>query len=307
MSFTKVDWLRFRATSEVPDVLAGVRAFFGPLGASVSAKPRNSGLTGFNQSARLLLGDMQVGMLAFGGEHQRGWVQVDISGRGCEWVHDWAEAVDSLGKLDRYEARRVDIALDTGKGEVSHEKVLAAYRAGRFNARGAGRPPKMSQILPERVRDGRTIYVGDRTQGKFLRGYEKGYELLKGNQFADSITHIDGNKVEDMYRLELELKAKDGPLPVDLVERRDEYFSGAYPYLQEVLSVEPEIFSQARERGPQMDLQAALSNIRQQYGSTLFTALTAYHGDIGAVWEKIVGRRHNASLLEAGVLLVDHD
>lgn len=302
-----MDWLRFRTTSEIPDALGGVRAVFGSLGTSVSARPRNSGLSGYKQSAALLLGDMHVGMIAYGGEHQRGWVQVDISGRGCEWVADWDQAIDALSCLDRYEARRVDIALDTCKGEVSHEKVLSAYRAGRFNARHAGRPPKMSQILPESVRDGRTIYVGDRTQGKFLRAYEKGFQLIKGNQFADSITHIDGNAVEDMYRLELELKAKDGPLPDDLVERRDQYFSGAYPYLQEVLDVEPEIFSQARERGPQLDMQAALANIRQQYGSTLFTALTAYHGDIGAVWEKIVGHRHNGALLEAGVLLVDHD
>jgi hypothetical protein len=56
-----------------------------------------------------------------------------------------------------------------------------------------------------------------------------------------------------------------------------------------------------------MDLAAALENCRIQYGATLFTALHAYHGDMGAVWEKILGQCHNQSLLEAGVLLVDHE
>jgi hypothetical protein len=42
------------------------------------------------------------------------------------------------------------------------------------------------------------------------------------------------------------------------------------------------------------------------WGSTLFTALVASQGDIGAVWSQIVGTQHNKSLLAAGVLLVDH-
>jgi hypothetical protein len=52
---------------------------------------------------------------------------------------------------------------------------------------------------------------------------------------------------------------------------------------------------------------AALANCRAQFGNTLFTALTAFHGDIGAVWDKVVGKDHNRHLVEAGVLLVDHD
>jgi hypothetical protein len=53
-------------------------------------------------------------------------------------------------------------------------------------------------------------------------------------------------------------------------------------------------------------LQAALENIRHQYGSTLFTALAAYQGDVGAVWDKIIGRKHNDALVDLGVLDVEH-
>ena len=84
-------------------------------------------------------------------------------------------------------------------------------------------------------------------------------------------------------------------------------FAGAYPYLQDVLSVEPEVFVQRRERGPQLELAAALASIRKQYGATLFTGLAAYHGDFLAVWERVVGRKHNQALVDAGVLMVSHE
>ncbi|VVE55574.1 hypothetical protein PFI31113_04990 [Pandoraea fibrosis] len=58
---------------------------------------------------------------------------------------------------------------------------------------------------------------------------------------------------------------------------------------------------------PQIELDKALKVMQEQFGNTLFTALRAYKGDIGAVWEKIVGRKHNRALVDAGVLLVDHD
>ena len=122
------------------------------------------------------------------------------------------------------------------------------------------------------------------------------------------MTHIDGFPVEDIYRVELELKNKGMPIPWEAVERRDQYFAGAYPFCAEILpGVEADILQRRPEKGPQRDLQAALAQVRHQFGKTLFTALTAYHGDIGAVWERVVANEHNRHLLEAGVLLVDHD
>jgi hypothetical protein len=53
-------------------------------------------------------------------------------------------------------------------------------------------------------------------------------------------------------------------------------------------------------------LKARLANIRAMWGTTLFTALTVAHGDIGAVWAQIVGEKHNADMVAAGVLMVDH-
>jgi hypothetical protein len=54
-------------------------------------------------------------------------------------------------------------------------------------------------------------------------------------------------------------------------------------------------------------LAVALENLRIQFGPTIFTALMAYGGDMTAVWDKIIGDHHNQALIEAGVLLVDHE
>jgi phage replication initiation protein len=164
----------------------------------------------------------------------------------------------------------------------------------------------MTRIEAEDDFEGSTIYIGKRTNAKFLRCYEKGLELVKAFP-AGTVTELNGIPVQDIYRVELELKASDGPLPQDIIDNRDQYFAGAYPYLQTLIDVKPEVFVQPREKGPQNSLASMLANVRRQYGSTLFTALMAHQGDIGAVWEKIVGHKHNADLLAAGVLLVDHE
>lgn len=307
MNRTTIDWWAFRTQGEPLDVLQALRGAYGPVGELVRLVPRSHGWQGYEQSAEVQIGDMGVGLVAYGGEAQRGWVYASLTGKGCHWLVDWDRAQEAIEALPAYDARRVDIALTTGDGLVGHESVLAAYRAGGFQT--GGRPPTCRQVIGEDPRDGRTIYVGSRERDKFFRGYEKGYEMARGllDKGMD-VTHIDQVPIADLYRLELELKAKSAPLPDDIIERRDQYFAGAYPYLQSVLSeVEPEILVLRREREPQLDLARALANIRRQYGATLFTALMAHHGDFGAVWAKIVGRDHNPALLAAGVLLVDHD
>lgn len=304
MNLTKVDWLGFRTKAEIPDVYKALGDVYGDRGALLGFKRRKNGWMGYQQAADIMLGQMGVGLLAYGGENQRGWVSVNITGRGCEWIPDWQAADNALADLVDYQHRRIDIALDTFKREVTHESVLAAYRSGQFAIHG--KPPSLTKIEPEDPYEGRTIYVGKRDQGKFLRAYEKGFELAKDFPHL-TLTEINEIPIEDIYRLEVEFKAKSAMLPEDLIQNRDQYFAGAYPYLQTVLNVDPEVFTQARERGPQRNLQAALENIRYQYGSTLFTALAAYGGDLGAVWEKIIGNKDNEALVALGVLDVEHE
>lgn len=304
---TTVDWLRFRTQTEPRDVLEALRPMYGSSGEWLNLEHLDHGIMGFQRAAKIRIGDMPIGRIDFGGESQRGWVRVDVSGQGCEWVQDW-ECLDAVEALPSAQIRRLDLALTTWDGEVTHDQVVMAHKVGRFTIR---RPPTLQQIISSDPMAGRTCYIGQREKSdKFMRCYEKGYEMAA--KFRASvpgpITHIDDKPIEGIYRCEVEFKAVGQEIPWECIERRDHYFSGAYPFCGDVLpNVEADILHRRPQRAPQTDLAAALENCRIQYGPTLFTALTAYHGDIMAVWDKVVGKYHNQTLIEAGVLLVEHE
>lgn len=326
MAKTLIDWWAWRARGDISAHMQAWRSTFSDLPFPVTFEARKGGWMGYQNSASIRLGDIDAGLMAWGGENQRGWIYNSLSGQGCAWVLDWSRAQDAASDLAGYDVRRVDIALDTFEPCTGYEPIVSAYQSGGFTL--SGRPPKASKIEPCSPYDGRTFYVGNRQNDKFFRGYEKGLQQLapllsKLHHEAgpDSFEFILGLPINrgvgneskvyrtaDWFRHELELKPKSGELPEDVIDRRDQYFAGAYPYLGQVLSgVDAEPLIIRRERAPQTDLSAALEVIRQQYGNTIFTALAAYHGDIGAVWSRIVGGRHNERLLRAGVLMVDHE
>lgn len=232
-------------------------------------------------------------------------VRWNLTGQGCEWVKDW-DAIEAVEALPQSEVRRLDLALTTWKGEVTHQRVVEAHERGRFSC--GGRPPAMQYITSSDPRAGRTCYVGKRGGDKFFRGYEKGFEVAAKHARLGTVTELDGCKVEDIYRCEVELQADTRPIPWEcVVERRDQYFAGSYPFLAELLpEVQADILMRRPERAPQLELRTALANCRHQFGSALYTALRAYHGDITEVWDQIIGDRHNADLLAAGVLMVEH-
>ena len=303
---TTVDWLRLRTQAEPREALEALRPMFGTLGPALVLKGLPRGILGFRQACQIQVGDMPLGRMDFGGEAQRGWVRVDVPGKACERVQDW-QAVEPVENLPGSEIRRLDLALTTWAGEVTHDMVVKAHADGRFVTRG--RPPAMQTITSTDPRAGRTCYVGKREKAdKFFRAYEKGFELAAKCPRIGEITHIDGSPVEDIYRCELELKAESTPIPWEVIDRRDQYFAGAYPFCADVLpGVEADILKRRPERAPQTELAAALENCRIQFGPTLFTALRAYHGDMTAVWDKVIGDHHSEPLLAAGVLLVDHE
>lgn len=302
---TTVDWLRFRVQEEPREALEALRPMFGDAGHLLRLKSLPRGILGFQQATTIQLADLPVGRMDFGGVAQRGWVRVDIPAKGCEWIQDWT-SIDAVESLPSAEIRRLDVALTTWEGEIGHDQVIKAHSEGRFITNG--RPPAMRTIVSTDPRAGRTCYVGAREKSdKFLRAYEKGHELAAKHGQGMTITHIDGKRVEDIYRVELELKAENRPIPWDVIGQRDQYFAGAYPFCADVLpGVEADILMRRKERAPQTDLAAALANCRTQFGSILHTAMHAYGGDITAVWDQVVGNKHSEALVEAGVLMVEH-
>lgn len=305
---TTVDWLRFRAQASPPEALEALKPMYGDLGQHLRLQPLERGILGFQSGYTINIGYMQLGRMDYGGESQRGWLRADVTGKGCEWVRQWDE-LEGLEKLPASELRRLDLALTTWDGQMTHEQVVHAHTSGRFITRG--RPPALRQIISSDSRAGRTCEIGKREKSdKFMRCYEKGFELAAKHaaRMPGIVTQIDGKNVEDIYRCEVEFKATGTDIPWEVVERRDQYFAGAYPFCADILpDVEADILMRRPERAPQTELLAALENCRIQFGPTLFTAMMAYQGDITAVWDRVVGNHHNQSLLEAGVMLVDHE
>lgn len=341
MAKTHVDWFGFRA-KDGPDVMVAALGEVLPSHLAMSLAKRKSGWRSFESAYDVWVTDTRgnpetdcakVGMAVTGGEAVRGWSMLSLSGEGCGWVSDWSRTMDvCTDQLQAFELKRVDLALDRFDGSHWHE-VDAAWAAGEFCPPTGGKKPKAKPIDSRRPEDGRTYYVGNRESAKFYRGYEKGMQLL-GPQIVAAMERdpeafdwaewlsrseirIDTSgpepqlqhfKVADWWRDEVEFKPVDQPLPLDLVDRRDEYFAGAYPYLAKVLpTADAHPLITRRERMPQIELRKMLETIRTQYGNSLFTALHAYHGDIGAVWERVVGKKHNQALISAGVLMVDHE
>jgi DNA relaxase NicK len=309
-TLTKIDRLGLSVTGGQDVVRGFLGETFRHIG-TVAYELRNGG-HGFQHSALATVGGAQVAWMAWGGASQKGRSFVDVSGLGCTLVDDWRRVHSAISGLPGVTAKRVDIAADFYRGEVTYDDTLAAYRAGRFTR--SGRPPAMSQILPGGEHEGRTVYIGKRGNDVMLRGYEKGKK-----EFADlprsirsagigCISGVDdaGQSfgLDDWFRLELELRAKTRQLPLDVIPDRDQYFAGAYPYLQDVLpGVEPEVLVRP-EHIAEANLEKALALIQRQWGSTLFTALTCYGGDIFSVWSRICGRDHNERLVSTGALLL---
>lgn len=302
---TKVDRLALslRGEEPVPELLGRLFRHIGQPAFDV-----RRGAHGFQTAAVVTVGGAQVAWWGWGGASQKGRSYVDLSGVGCNLVKDWGEAQAAMQELPAVRAKRIDIAADFYNGEVSYDDVLKAYRRGKFNR--SGRPPKMSQILPGDDSEGRTVYIGRRGNDVMLRAYEKGkkeFGELPESMKRRGVTALDNEgrpfHLDKWTRLELELRGTKRELPLDVIAQRDQYFAGAYPYLQEVLpNVVPEILVSVADVAA-ADLAKSLSEIRRQWGSTLFTALTVNQGDVFAVWSRICGDHHNDRLVKAGALL----
>lgn len=304
---TKIDALSFTARGPLNGPVDALQSLY--KGRKFDVVNRKAGWLGFASSALLTVDEAQVGLLAWGGQAQRGSIYASLMGTGCALADDLAPLID-LSETNEWPLRRLDIAADFTDGTVSIGTMIDAYERGGF-LRG-GRRPKLDSAGPaDGSSRGRTLYVGNRENDMFCRGYEKGCKELAdlvrelGPEAESAHLMVDGVYVDPMkwFRVELELKAKKRPIPYDVVQRRDEYFAGSYPYLSEILpSVEPQHILTAQKQG-RMALDLALAHIRRQWGSTLFTALMVHEGDIGAVWEQIVGKKPNEALMRAGALL----
>jgi Putative phage replication protein RstA len=279
--------------------------------------PPEKGVDGWEERrAFYLKGQQPLAWVDYGGESQRGWVRLTVAGSGCDYVADWSGVVELSKSLDACTIRRIDLALDLFDGSASHESVLAAHESGRFKRFEGGRNPKMKKIEGSCRTDGRTVYIGARASSRFIRCYEKGWQLC--TKFPETFKTedlrvflpgaTDAVKVADYYRVELELKAVDGAvIPWDVLTAPDAFFAGGAPYLSDLIGSAPERLPVAPELDSVVELESMIQNCRIAYGG-LFKAWSAIHGDSDAakvqLFDEVMADVPSDRLLKNGVLLL---
>lgn len=317
---TTIDWLKFRSKLNPFEILELVRPWFGTVGDLLEIRTGGKGRDGWARGADIWIPDNQIAHIDYDGESQRGWVRFDMPGAGCGWVQDW-QAVEAFG-VDRQDCdlKRLDIALTTANPLIASDAlVVAAFEAGKFCC--GGRPPAMESRVSTDPFAGKTRYIGKRENHKYLRCYEKGWEMFKdlpdhaeflrkpGVQVA--IDHLGMVDVANLYRVELELKDVDKYIPWTAIGRRDEVFAGAYPFCADLLpGVGHFVMQELPSFKPKAALLQALANAFRSYGGTWKAAYLAYGGNEAALLrlaKEMLAAEPSRHLVEAGVLTVEHD
>lgn len=175
--------------------------------------------------------DGRFGFIGVGG--QNGTILFELTGQGCMHAKPGWEAVmyDFLasGDLRLPKITRVDLTHDDHAGHYSVDKAFDDWFADRFKLPKAPQSPAMAQFGNWAKPDGRgrTVAIGRRLSGKYLRVYEKGRQL--------------GDPNSPWTRIELELKAEDRVIPFDVLTRPGAYLAGAYPALEFLNTIQTRI------------------------------------------------------------------
>lgn len=229
------------------------------------------GLFGFRYSARF--GD-GAGVMAWGGDSQRGRVYFSLMGQGCSMVKNWPALAMWL-ETHRATIKRADLAHDDFEGKmVSIAWAVNQYAGEGFNA--GGRKPKHELrgdwLAGETSTEGRTLGVGSRASGKYARIYEKGKQL--------------GESTSAWTRVEVEWLAKSRYIPFDIVTRPGQYLAGAYPCLG-FLSAEQSVIKTI-SKGGRIAYDTAVENAKRHCGKTVNLMLDVLGGDYGEVVNSLI-------------------
>jgi phage replication initiation protein len=249
-----IDYLSFTVPrGDVESIVDEAQSFLGLR----TVEDRGRGMFGYLASVDL----GGYGLVAYGGEAQRGTVLVSINGEGCRRIADFSRVrawAESLGAR----ITRLDIAADDHDAvALDIPGAIQAWRDGLFTV--GGRPPKARFIDDFDRGDGRTLYVGTRQGGKLCRVYEKGKQL--------------GDAYSKWTRAEVELHAKDRVIPWDAVTDPVPYLAGSYPYFAFLSLVAERI--RTIKRGSAISIEAVRGWVRHAAGKSINALLQHFKGD----------------------------
>ena len=228
---------------------------------------REQGANFYKQS--WVLGD-GYGMVCYGG--QRNTVLITLNGQGCAAARDgWEKRLyDFLNVAKRAVITRCDLSFDDYDGSYSVDRADSDFDLGLFDC--GGRTPDIEHRgnWKQPSGKGRTVYVGHRENGKFLRVYEKGKQL--------------GGKSSPWVRVEGQLGSRDRIIPFDVLLRVGEYLAAMYPALAWISQRQERIFT--KQKTAQIGYQKTLDWLHRQCGAALW-AMSQIEGSVEALYNKI--------------------
>jgi len=211
---------------------------------------RNKGHLNYKES--WVLGD-DLGFFATGGDSVGGTSFVTISGKGCHTIAHWGRVHDFIA---RHKGRitRIDLAYDDLEGLRDVAFALSLYLSGQFST-NAGRPPSGQLIDDFDSGKGKTLYIGNRKNGKLLRVYEKGKQL--------------GDAASPWTRWEVELHNKDREIPLRIIYEPSRFLAGSYPCMDWASSFQSSRIKTVQETA-RIGLDVLLKHCRLSYGKLIW-------------------------------------
>lgn len=185
--------------------------------------------TGMNFYERSYELGNKYGHVCHGG--QAGSLLVSINGTGLSQASEgWENRLFIFLKSSVAPSiTRIDLAHDDFNPIfLTVDNCLAEFLKGSF--KNGKKQPSVSQagnwLLPDGA--GRTLYIGKRTNGLFLRIYEKGLQL-------GSI------ESPNWVRCEVEIKSVDRIIPLDVLLKPHHYFAGSFPIFNYLNTIQTRI------------------------------------------------------------------
>lgn len=199
------------------------------------------------------IGD-KCGFVCVGG--QRNTYLVMLTGRGCSVAKDgWENRLYTFltNTATRGKITRIDLAHDDFEGKKINVD-WGNMQDGLGGFQNGNRPPNI-EFKGNWKRPngrGRTLNIGSRESGKYLRLYEKG--------------RAEGDPDDNWQRAEVEFKSKDRVLPFDMLLAPSEYFIAAYPCFLFLAEDKQPARIETMVKAAKINTHAALEIIKRQYG-----------------------------------------
>lgn len=221
-----------------------------------STTSRNQSGRNFYKQSYVLGRDM--GLVCIGG--QKNTILVMLSGKCCSFANEgWEKRLYTFltNIAKRAKLTRIDLAHDDFDG--SHISVDWADEQDNDSIKGTGfqngaRKPNVEHKGNWKRPNGRgrTLNIGSRESGMYVRVYEKG--------------RAEGDPEDNWQRAEVEFKASDRILPFDMLLAPSEYFMGSYPCFAELKNEIQPAKIEALKKNASITAKDALATIKHQYG-----------------------------------------